>query len=187
MNVYDFDKTIYHNDCTVDFYFYELRKHPFLMRYLPIQIFGWLGYFLKMHDKTKMKNYFYKYLKGIKNIDEEVTEFWNKHIKLMHKWYFNQQKEDDMVISASAFFMVKPACERLGIKNVIASPVDQYQGEVTGKNCHGAQKAIVFKEAGYDKIDKFYSDSYSDQPLADLAAESYLVKGERLVPWKKRV
>ena len=38
------------------------------------------------------------------------------------------------------------------------------------------------------KIDEFYSDSYSDQPLADLAKRAFLVRGEDVLPWdaKKR-
>ena len=38
MNVYDFDKTIYRGDSTKDFYFFLLRRHPVLIRYLPKQI-----------------------------------------------------------------------------------------------------------------------------------------------------
>lgn len=185
MNVYDFDKTIYKNDCSADFFFYAIRKQPSLLRFLPLQIVGWAGYFLGFHDKTTMKDYFYRYLTGIRDIDKEVAEFWDGHISNIHKWYLSQQAEDDLVISASALFMVKAACERLGIKNVMASPVNQYTGRVTGANCNGRQKLVVFREAGYSEIDKFYSDSYSDQPLADIARESYIVRGEKLIPWGK--
>lgn len=187
MNVYDFDKTIYRRDCSVDFYLYEILRHPALLRYLPLQIIGWGGYFLHLHDKTVMKNYFYRYLKGIKDIDGEVKRFWDQHIHMMHQWYLQQHRDDDLVISASAQFMVQPACERLGITRVLASPVDQYNGCVTGPNCHGAQKVVCFHENGYrdSDVEKFYSDSHSDDPMAALAQESYIVKGERLIPWKE--
>ncbi len=187
MNVYDFDRTIYRHDCSVDFYLYEIRRHPLLLRYLPIQIVGWAGYFLRLHDKTVMKDFFYRYLKGIRDIDEEVKSFWDSHIHLIHDWYRKIQRPDDLVISASASFMVEPACQRLGIKNVLASEVDRYSGRVTGPNCHGKQKPVRFQAAGYDEseIEQFYSDSYSDQPMADLARESFLVKGEQLISWQK--
>ena len=187
MNVYDFDKTIYSHDCSVDFYFYEIKKHPGLLRYLPIQLVGFAGYFLRLHDKTRMKDCFYRYLRGIKDIDKEVEEFWDSHIHLMHRWYFEKQREDDLVISASASFMVEPACQRLGIKYVLASEVDQYEGRVKGRNCHGKEKVVRFHQAGYkdSDVEQFYSDSYSDQPMADLAKESFIVKGEQLLSWQR--
>lgn len=79
-----------------------------------------------------------------------------------------------------------PACERVGIKNVMASVVDKESGKYTGINCHGEEKVRRFFERYKDGIiDEFYSDSYSDTPLARLAvSESYIVKGERLMKWK---
>ena len=35
------------------------------------------------------------------------------------------------------------------------------------------------------EIDEFYSDLYCDTPLARLAKKAYIVKGEKLSPWKK--
>ena len=32
MNVYDFDKTIYKGDSTLDFYFFCLRKKPIIIK-----------------------------------------------------------------------------------------------------------------------------------------------------------
>lgn len=187
MNVYDFDKTIYHHDSTVDFFFYQLRKNPLLIRYLPKQRLGFLLYFMKIINKTEMKNYFYSYLKGVKNIDKEVEIFWDSHIKGINKWYLKQHRDDDIIISASAFFLVNEACRRINITRVICSEVDQYTGEVTGLNCNGEQKVVRFLEAGYDKddIEEFYSDSYGDTPMALLAKKSYLVKGQQLLEWEK--
>ena len=188
MNVYDFDKTIYKNDCTVDFYFYEIARHPSLIRFLPGQIWGFLGRFLRIHDKTVMKSYFYKYLKGIKDIDSDIDNFWDSHIQKVNNWYFVKHLNDDLVISASADFMVRPACERLGITNVIASLVDKKTGEVLSPNCHGKEKVVRFVNEGFNKeeIEEFYSDSVSDTPLAELSQSAYIVKGEKLVEWPKK-
>ena len=186
MNVYDWDKTIYHGDCTVDFYFWNLRRNPSLIRYMPLQAIGFIGYFLKIHDKTRMKKYFYSYLRGVEDIDRKLEEFWDGHIGNVHQWYLDNQKEDDVVISASAAFMVAGGCRRLGIKNLIASEVDRFTGEPLSPNCNGAQKPVRFLEAGYTlPIEEFYSDSYGDDPMAKLAKKSYLVKGETLIPWEK--
>ena len=44
MNVYDFDKTIYDGDSTIDFYFYCLKKHPKIILCLPIQLYAAVKY-----------------------------------------------------------------------------------------------------------------------------------------------
>ena len=40
MNVYDFDKTIYDGDASLDFWKYKVRKEPLLLGYLPYQVFS---------------------------------------------------------------------------------------------------------------------------------------------------
>ena len=39
------------------------------------------------------------------------------------------------------------------------------------------------EELGYTRCDRFYSDSYSDQPLADIADEAFLIVDGRICPW----
>ena len=77
-----------------------------------------------------------------------------------------------------------PICQQLGV-TLIASVVDKKTGQYTGENCFGEEKVRRFEKAGYAKADveAFYSDSYSDSPLAELAKEAYLVKGEVCYPW----
>ncbi|MBR0138510.1 MAG: HAD-IB family phosphatase [Erysipelotrichaceae bacterium] len=185
MNVYDFDKTIYPHDSTVDFYLSQLRRNPLLCRYWPRQLFGFAGYYLfHRFDKTVMKSYFYSYLKGVKDIDGEVERFWDKNIHLIKDFYKENHQDDDLIISASATFLISAACRRLGITNILASDVDQYTGKVLSPNCHGQEKVERMQQAGYSlDIQQFYSDSLNDTPLAKLARESYLVKGNKIVPW----
>ena len=62
MNVYDFDKTIYDGDSTLDFYLFALRKRPTLIKYLPIQVFGFLKYLFGLSTKLEFKEKFYCFL-----------------------------------------------------------------------------------------------------------------------------
>ncbi len=189
MNVYDFDKTIFHYDSSVRFYLFELKRHPSICRYWPLQISSAVRHYLfKTIDKTTMKDGFYRYMSSINDIDEEIRLFWDQNMQYIHKWYLARKKDDDVIISASPVFLVKEACNRLGINNVLGSAVDKKTGRVLGPNCHDVQKVIVFHEAGYrdEQIDEFYSDSYSDDPLAQLARRSFLVKGETLLPWSSK-
>jgi putative flippase GtrA len=67
----------------------------------------------------------------------------------------------------------------------MASEIDPKTGSYRGKNCHGEEKARRFREIYPDaEIDRFYSDSCSDAPLANIAQQSFMVKGERIVPWQ---
>ena len=188
MNVYDWDQTIYKRDSTVDFYFFELGRHPLLIRYFPLQLAGFVGYFLHIIDKTKMKGLFYRYLKGIKDIDKELALFWQGHIHNIRGYYLPIQQENDVVISASAEFLVKPACDMLGIRYCFGSQVDPYSGKILGPNNHGQQKVVRFQQEGFnlEDIDGFYSDSHGDDPLACHARHAYLVKGEKLTDWSSK-
>lgn len=186
MNVYDFDRTIYRKDSEVDFFFFELAKHPGLIRFLPKQCLGFIKYFLKIIDKTSMKSNFYCYLKGVKDIDSDMEEFWDGHIDNIHSWYKTRHRDDDIVITASPQFLVSAACKRLKIADCLGTPVSIENCQIEGLNCHDVEKVRRLKEAGYDvnDIEEFYSDSYSDQPLRDVAKTGYLVKGEKLLDWK---
>ncbi len=187
MNVYDFDKTIYHYDSTAKFYLTQLRKHPTLLRFFPKQLVGWILYGLKIIDVTEMKKFFYSYLKGVKDIDKELELFWDNNIVDIHDWYYQKHKEDDVVISASPTWMVAPAAKRLGIRYLYGSEVDRYTGKVLGPNCSRQQKVVVFQEAGFDlkDIDEFYSDSDHDVYLAREAKKAYLIVNGKITDWSK--
>ncbi len=186
MNVYDFDETIYNGDSTRDFYFYTLKNNISILKYLPLQAVYFLRYICKKITKTQFKEKFYCFFKSIDNIDEFVESFWKTHKKNIKDWYIKQQKDDDVIISASPYFLLLPICTELGIKHLLASNVDKYTGKYDGENCWGPEKVKRLNEYMTEYlIDEFYSDSYSDSPLADLAKKAFLVKGNELVDWGK--
>ena len=66
----------------------------------------------------------------------------------------------------------------------MASNVDKFTGKYDGINCHGKEKVRRFYEVWPDGvIDDFYSDSYSDDPLARISKRAFLVKGDKLLKW----
>ena len=99
MNIYDFDKTLYGSDSTLDFILFSIQKHPALIRYLPVQVIAFLKhYVLKMTDKTAMKEQFYRIFRGY-DPESLLEEFWDIHQKNLFPWYHGkQQKEDDIII-----------------------------------------------------------------------------------------
>ena len=59
------------------------------------------------------------------------------------KWYMKQQKEDDIIISASPDFLLRPICKRLGIHSLNASNVNIYTGKIEGPKLLVEKEKIV--------------------------------------------
>lgn len=184
MNVYDFDGTIYKGDSSLDFFIFCIKKQPLLLRYLPVQIGGILGYVIGLYDKARMKQSFFSFLRGVLSVQETVGQFWLSHRRKIAEWYLGRRKSNDVVISASPEFLLRPVCLQLGIGHVIATKVMENNGRLASCNCKGAEKARRFLME-YEKceIEEFYSDSLSDLPLARLAKVAFLVEKGELTTW----
>jgi len=184
MNVYDFDDTIYFGDSTVDFYKFCLKKKPHILLRFPF--FSGAMFRLGFYKKVVFKERFYGFLKCFDNIDELLEEFWDTHMKNIKQWYLKRQKSDDVIISASPEFLLRPICKRLGILNLMASVVDKKTGKYTGENCWGEEKVNRYRQV-YENtvIDEFYSDSLSDEPLALISEKAYVITDEKVEEWDK--
>ncbi len=187
MNVYDFDGTLYNGDSTIDFYLYCLRKHPRIFCYMFRQIGGlFLGMVGKI-DTTTKKEIFFSFLNGLQDIDKLVESFWDVHWSKIRRWYWDRKQKTDLVISASPEFLLVPVCSRLGIQPPIATRIDPQSGELYGQNCKGKEKVIRFLEQfPEENIQKFYSDSETDAPLAELAKAAFFVRGDKIFSWTDR-
>ncbi|NFI51517.1 polysaccharide biosynthesis protein GtrA [Clostridium botulinum] len=186
MNVYDFDKTIYDGDSTLDFYLFSLKKTPSIIIYLPNQIYVFLKYIFGRCTKLEFKEKFYSFLKGIPNVDKLVIMFWENKNSKIKPWYLQRKKESDVIISASPEFLLEPICKKLKISHLIASKVNKNTGICEGENCYGEEKVIRLKEYFINpEIKEFYSDSLSDAPLSLLSKTRYIVNGSKIVEWDK--
>lgn len=184
MNVYDFDGTIYNGDSTIDFFLFALKNKPSLITYLPPQIIGFFLYGLRKITKTQLKEYYFKFLEGIDTV-RLVDRFWNENHKKIYPWYLSQQDPNDIIISASPEFLLKPICKRLGIQFLIASKVDITSGKFIGENCKGVEKVRRLEEQhNITHIENFYSDSPSDLPLAKIANHAFFVKYGKPSNWR---
>lgn len=181
MNVYDFDGTIYNGDSTIDFYLYCLKKRPKILKALPRQLLGMAKYILMRIDKTMYKEYFFSFLFYLTDTETLLNQFCSENLWKIATWYRMQQRDDDVIISASPRFLVERFCKEESIKYVIASDVDKNTGKFLGSNCKGKEKVKRFRECfGNAVIDKFYFDSKSDFPLVDLAKESYIIQRDHM-------
>ena len=186
MNGFDFDNTIYKGDSSFDFYFYCLRKRPKILLSLPYQSFSFLLYALRLINKTQFKECFYTYFKRLGDTDALAEGFWDKKFCRIKSFYLDLRCDDDVIISASPEFLLRIPCEKLGVGCLIASEVDKSTGKYAGLNCHGREKLRRFREKyGSERFERFYSDSLSDFPLAEIAERSFIVKGSDITDWQE--
>lgn len=186
MNAYDFDKTIYKRDSSVDFYLWCVKHHPRIARRWPRLALDAIRYKRNQISKHVFMERLYQYLLDVPDVCEEAERFWDEHEMDMHLWYRRQWRMDDLIISASPDFLIRPIARRLGVANVLASPLNPQTGLYEGERCHGEGKVRAFR-AAFPKVrlEAFYSDSLSDTPMALIAKKAYLVTGERLGEWPK--
>lgn len=189
MNVYDFDNTIYDGESVFHFFFYYLKKTPYLIKYIPRVIYALAKYKRgKMSVEYALETYagfIEDYFKNIKDFEADVIDFWNKHEKNIKPFYKELQKEDDIIVTASPEAYMGEICKRLGIKHCVGSLIDTKTGKIT-RLCMRSHKIPAFLEAFPDAhINCFYTDSpKNDAPLIDMAEHAYIVKGNKITQIK---
>lgn len=186
MNIYDFDDTIFNGDSSVKFIKYSLIHHPFLVLWSMIKSLKELiKYLFKKSNIGSIKSILFSFVKDIKDLDNYMNDYVLKNMKNIKNFYIEQKQDDDVVISASFDFIVRPFCEKLGIKHIIATKYDTKKGCIIGDNCKGKEKIRRFNEIFKNKkVTNAYSDSLSDIPMFEIAKKAYLVKGENLISYK---
>ena len=102
--VYDFDNTVYDGDSSIDFFLFSLKNHKSLIRFFPLQSIGFILMKLKLINKEKGKSAFFSFVKGLKDVDREVLEFWKQSFSKIKPWYIDQKSNTDIIISASPDF-----------------------------------------------------------------------------------
>ncbi len=175
MNVYDFDGTIYHPDCALNFMTWCLKRHPSLLfTYAPKMIKCAIQYKRKKIPRFIFERTFFSFLCKVDDFDVQIEKFWDKNIKRMSAWYLAQKRSDDLIISASPNCIIEPIARRLGV-NFMATEYDRDVGAFVDNLMFAREKAAYIFDHGFPEIENFYSDSLSDTPLALCAEKAHLV------------
>ncbi len=184
MNVYDFDQTIFQPDSSYCFVMYCLRHYPrAVLHCLPGVTATGIQALRRKAETKELKEQAFSFLPRLDDVERIVSEFWAEHRQNLESWYLEQKRSDDLIVSASPDFLLRPICEELGV-SLIATPMNPYTGKIHGLNCHDEEKVRRFRlEVPDGHIENFYSDSLSDTPLAKLADHAWLVKKGVLSPW----
>ena len=103
---YDFDKTIYKGDCSTNFFFYIILHRPYLLLFVPYFLVVFLLYGIKILSKKKFKELMYFFIPWHKNVNKIVAKFWEKNKSKFMEYYLEQQKDDDVIISAGSLYMI---------------------------------------------------------------------------------
>ena len=184
MNVYDFDKTLYPRDSTLEFYLVSLLRHPSFLLDLPRAAVAFIRYRRGRISLRELREASLASFGRIKRLDREVERFWQKRKHRLFAYYQEIRRPDDVVISASPEFLLAPIAREVGFGRLIASRFDPKSGKYEGERCWGEGKPprflAEFPEGG---IEAFYSDSLSDTPMARQAARAYLIKKGVPTPW----
>lgn len=185
VDVYDFDKTIYQGDCSIDFYLFCIRKKPKLLASFPFQLWHLWLFIAKLEDRTTFKSHFFTFLRGLGNTGKYVDDFWGSHYKNIKEWYKKLDHSQDIIISASPEFLLKPILPKLQVHELVATRMDAKTGVISGQNCRGQEKVVRLKQVLNGRaVRRVYTDSLADMPILALAQEKYIVKGNQIIKWQ---
>ncbi len=185
MNVYDFDGTIYPTDCSIDFCFWCMRRHPAMyFTFMPKAVRNLILRKLGKIPEYLMQREFFGYLTMIDDFDEQIELYWDKNESRISSWYLAQKSPDDLIISASPDCIIGPIARRLGV-NFIATEFDREYGIFLNNMMYAREKAKYIIDHGFPVIDDFYSDSLADTPIALCAEKAHLVtnKASTVTDW----
>ena len=178
MNVYDFDGTIYPTDCSIDFCFWCMKRHPKLwFTFFPKAVKNLILRKMGKMTEATMQREFFGYLTLVDDFDEQIERYWDKNEKRIASWYLAQKRPDDLIISASPNCVIDPIAKRLGVR-YMATDFDREYGVFLNKMKYAKEKARYIIDQGFPMIENFYSDSLADTPLALLAEKAHLVTNQ---------
>lgn len=184
MNVYDFDNTIYRGESAVDLFQYYLKRDKSLLRYAPEVASALLRYKRgKIGIDEALSVYGARvsaYFRTIPDFDADLKHFWDTHMHKIKPFYARLHQPDDVILSASPERVLTEVCRRIGIVHCIGTQMDEETGRIT-RFCFRENKVgCLLDRFPNAKVDHFYTDSFNDQPIIDLAEHAFLVKGDRI-------
>lgn len=183
--VYDFDKTIYDGDSSIDFFKFCFINYIRVWKYIPLIVFNLILYMVNAISAKKFKERFFSFLIEFDNVDELVESFWLLNKNKIYKYFDDQINLDNRlpiyIISASPEFLLYGYTKNINNLYLIATKMDKKTGKIYGENCKGNEKLNRLPKN--IKMIKFFSDSYSDRFLAAKADNSFICWKGNLIPW----
>lgn len=180
IKVFDFDNTIYRGESSIDFALYMLRYNKRILLFLPDLLWNLISYKLCIVSREKLERRINDAIKVIVRDREELLRlsrsFWLRHSHKLDEHILRLIDEEDLIITAGPFFLIDAIKHRLNTRNLICSEVDWERREVSYFN-FGDNKVKRYRElCGEKKIDRFYTDSFNDKAMMDIAERVFIVR-----------
>ena len=186
LRIYDFDNTIYDGNITKDFFTFLISKSKRSIILSPL--FSLLCWRLLI-GRINFKSFIEKSAKHLKlsslDLSQELHEFWRLHRRYIKPFYWKQRTKDDIIISASPEFIIKPFTDSIHVQ-LVASRFDIATGKLVGNPCEGEDKVRRLNELGIETCDEFYTDSMIDAPVIKFSKKAFVVKNNDIkLVWTK--
>ena len=184
--VFDFDKTLTKNDTIFGFYLYVTKKNLLFPCKIVLYVIIILLSKLKLINNTSLKKLGVLFFLSGLDIDflKDKSKSYISQIKynfLFEEFYFDDPNLNILIVSASYEIYLK----HIFPKNVrvIGSKLSVAKGKVCGlnSNCYSENKLISLKNQGITNIHTFFTDNFSDKPLASIAERINLVKKNKII------
>ena len=183
--VFDFDKTLSRKDTT-----------------LPLLLYGTSGF-----ERTKRKLHFYILalvqkagLISVRKVKEVLLKAYFRGFTKQN-WIIHCQGFAAGIEFSALYHQIDWSDPQIGYYVVSASPVDYLrfcfpervivlgsevrfdEHGISDLQSHlsGAAKKQAMMAQGFSRFERFYSDHHSDAPLAEMAKEIYLVRGDEVI------
>jgi len=81
VNIYDFDKTIYDGDSSIDFYIFCIKRQKLLAFTIFRFLIFLILYKFKLKNKKQLKEEYFFFLKYLKNKEKLINDFFENNQK----------------------------------------------------------------------------------------------------------
>jgi FMN phosphatase YigB (HAD superfamily) len=184
--VFDFDGTLINGDSIRMYYHYCVKKNPLKIFQLGLVyvliVLSKLQFISVRKEKELALLFFFhgSYSTFSKHLKSYV-DLLRQELNAIYDTEFQDAQASNQVIIASASFMeiLKP----LFPKATILSTTIQRQGDkILGIADHpyGSDKRDLLRSLGVNTIDRFYTDSRSDEPTSLISTKTYWVANSRI-------
>jgi len=180
--VFDFDKTLTKRDTVLGFLLAASGKGLIPIRRLIFLFFAVLHKFKWISNDRLKKTGINLFLLNMEEgtLKQRASEY-AKGIGLnsIYETEFRSTYPQAIIVTASYEEYVKPIFEG---NLVLAAKLSYSDGKVSGlqQNAYGPQKVALLNKQGIDRVDIFYTDSFSDQAVMDISTVVYLVKNNNI-------
>ena len=181
--VFDFDKTLTFEDTVFSFFLNVAeKKFYFIFKFLFYFILMILYKFRVISNSTLKRIGVYLFLRNqsLSILTEKSLDFIKKikFNELFKSYDFNNPSEEIYIVSASFEIYLKLIFQD-SVK-IIGSKLITKEGVVqsVGVNCFGEKKVELLNNENIKRIDKLYTDSLSDLPLAKISSSITIVSGD---------